>query len=72
MQFKSLHWLSHDDIGAMIIQLSYTVRILIFRLVDLYHVKLGCDETKRDNFINFREESEKDIRSFWNFKLRNY
>ena len=38
-----LHWLSHDDIGAIIIQLSYTVRIPIFRLIDLYHVKLGCD-----------------------------
>ena len=28
-----------------IIQISYTVRIPIFRLVDLYHVALGYDET---------------------------
>ena len=28
-----------------IIQLSYTVRIPIFWLVDLYHVTMGCDET---------------------------
>ena len=30
---------------AFIIQISYTVRIPIFWLVDLYHVTLGCDET---------------------------
>ena len=29
----------------LIIQISYTVRISIFRLVDLYHVALGYDET---------------------------
>ena len=29
----------------IIIQLSYTVGIPIFWLVDLYHVMLGCDET---------------------------
>ena len=29
----------------IIIQISYTVRIPIFRLVDLYHVALGYDET---------------------------
>ena len=29
----------------IIIQLSYTVRIPIFWLVDLYHVILGCDKT---------------------------
>ena len=30
---------------TFIIQISYTVRIPIFRLVDLYHVTLGYDET---------------------------
>ena len=33
------------DITCIIIQISYTVRIPIFRLVDLYHVALGYDET---------------------------
>ena len=28
-----------------IIQISYTVRILMFWLVDLYHLTLGCDKT---------------------------
>ena len=32
-------------IYTFIIQLSYTVRIPIFWLVDFYHVALGCDET---------------------------
>ena len=32
-------------ITGIIIQLSYTVRIPIFWLIGLYHVKLGCDET---------------------------
>ena len=29
----------------IIIQISYTVRILVFWLVDLYNVTLGCDQT---------------------------
>ena len=45
MQFKSFHWLSHHGLWAIIIQISYTVRITIFWLVDLYHVTLGYDET---------------------------
>ena len=32
-------------VNEFIIQISYTVRIPIFRLVDLYHVTLGYDET---------------------------
>ena len=34
-----------SGLSAFIIQISYTVRIPIFRLVDLYHVTLGYDET---------------------------
>ena len=45
MQCKSFHWLNHHGISEIIIQLSYTVEIPIFRLADLYHVMLGCDET---------------------------
>ena len=33
------------ELTHIIIQISYTVRIPIFRLVDLYHVALGYDET---------------------------
>ena len=36
-----VHWKIKD----FIIQISYTVRIPIFRLVDLNHVALGYDET---------------------------
>ena len=52
-------WLINNKLGAalwlsslhfttilyFIIELSYTVRILIFWLADLYYVILGCDET---------------------------
>ena len=31
-------------LSEIIIQLSYTVRIPNFRLVDLYHVIMGCDK----------------------------
>ena len=43
MQFQRFDWLSAN--GIFIIQISYTVRILIFWLVDLFHVTLGYDET---------------------------
>ena len=36
---------------SIIIQLSYTVGIPIFWLVDLYLVILGCDETNSDIII---------------------
>ena len=39
LKFKS------DGLIIVIIQLSYTVRIRIFGLVDLYHVTLGYDAT---------------------------
>ena len=34
-----------SGLSAFIIQISYTVRIQVFSLVDLFHVILGCDET---------------------------
>ena len=34
-----------QDLTAIVIQISYTVRILIFWLVDLCHVTLSYDET---------------------------
>ena len=37
--------LTYYCVNIIIIQISYTVRIPIFRLVDLYHVTLGYDET---------------------------
>ena len=40
---SALHVLS--VLNYIIIQISYTVRIPILRLVDLYHVALGYDET---------------------------
>ena len=40
---SAMHVLS--VLNYIIIQISYTVRIPIFRLVDLYHVALGYDET---------------------------
>ena len=40
---SAMHVLS--VLNYIIIQISYTVRIPILRLVDLYHVALGYDET---------------------------
>ena len=37
----------------IIIQLSYTVRIPIFWLADLYHVILGCDETATSTSLSW-------------------
>ena len=40
-----MHNMSYRELWKINIQLSFTVRIPIFWLADLYHVILGCDET---------------------------
>ena len=42
---KQKMWDFWDGMVILIIQLSCTVRIPIFWLVDLYHMTLGCDKT---------------------------
>ena len=45
IQDQPLIWFGLYEISSIIIQLSYTVRIPIFWLVDLYHVTVGYDAT---------------------------
>ena len=40
-------------LSAFIIQISYTVRIPIFWLVDLYHATLGCAETSSSTSLSW-------------------
>ena len=42
-----------SGLSAFIIQISYTVRIPIFRFVDLYHVALGDDETTALTYLSW-------------------
>ena len=48
-----LWWASLKQGLIIIIQLSYTVRIPIFWLVDLYHVILGCDATTTSTSLSW-------------------
>ena len=72
MSFSWQHLTEYLKLTAIIIQISYTVRILIFWLVDLCHVTLSYDETTAsftNNELKIVNTALGGLVRYWNFSF---